>query len=436
MLIESKDKHGNVTLKVEVNKIDDTKKSIYIASKYDVLKEAKEFALNHKSRLTDINLLYGLGLGYHVKELLKFLKVNQKLIVFDLRIDIFKFAQSRNLYKDFEKNPNVIIIVNDNEKILADNIEPFLTEDAYFITHTPSIKSISDNNSNFRFILERIEMTRIYKHNIFLQELLYDNLSKNSLLNDYGVEKFFNKFIVVPGIIVSAGSSLEFSIEQISKIEDKAFIFAVGRSLTSLLKIGVKPHMFCIIDAEELTYEQIKGYENENIPLMYLNTASYLTVSSYKGPRFVFYNSNHKIDHIDTGGSVATAVFSLLIRFGCNPIIFVGQDLAYTNNQTHYKDAKYSDSSIEIKELKNMRKVKSVNGEYLNTDLGLISFKKWFEKKIRQSDRIFINSSFGADIEGTLHMPLEEAEKNYMKTDLDIRNRINGIINSLRNKGD
>ena len=80
-----------------------------------------------------------------------------------------------------------------------------------------------------------------------------------------------------------------------------------------------------------------------------------------------------------------------------------------------------------------MRKVKSVSGEYLNTDLGLISFKKWFERKIRYNNNIkFINSSFGAHIEGTQHMKLEDAEKLYMAADLDIRNRIN-IINNSQN---
>lgn len=45
-------------------------------------------------------------------------------------------------------------------------------------------------------------------------------------------------------------------------------------------------------------------------------------------------------------------------------------------------------SQLEKNELKNMRKVKSVSGEYLNTDLGLISFKKWFERKIRYNNNI------------------------------------------------
>ena len=81
MLIESKDKKGNITLKVEVHKVDNSKRNVYIASRYDVYKEAQVFALNHSHNLKQTNILYGIGLGYHIKELLKFLDSNQKLMI-------------------------------------------------------------------------------------------------------------------------------------------------------------------------------------------------------------------------------------------------------------------------------------------------------------------------------------------------------------------
>lgn len=139
---------------MEVNKVDNSKRNVYIASKYDVYKEAQVFALNHSFNLKQINILYGLGLGYHVKELTQNFYVQIKTIVFDLRIDIFEFGKSRNLYKRLEKSTNVLIIVNDNERIL-DAIKHYSSDEAYFFTHTPSIKAISDYNDNFRFILEK-----------------------------------------------------------------------------------------------------------------------------------------------------------------------------------------------------------------------------------------------------------------------------------------
>ena len=38
---------------------------------------------------------------------------------------------------------------------------------------------------------------------------------------------------------------------------------------------------------------------------------------------------------VGVGGSVSTVAYSIAEQFGCDPIIFVGQDLAYTGGKTH-----------------------------------------------------------------------------------------------------
>ncbi len=97
--------------------------------------------------------------------------------------------------------------------------------------------------------------------------------------------------------------------------------------------------MFCIIDSQkEWTYKQIEGIEHLEIPFVFLNSASHYTVSQYKGPKYRAYSMDSPEEQegrIESGGSVATAMLDLAIRFGGNPIIFIGQDLAYTNNQSH-----------------------------------------------------------------------------------------------------
>ncbi len=41
------------------------------------------------------------------------------------------------------------------------------------------------------------------------------------------------------------------------------------------------------------------------------------------------------IGDIQSGGSVATSAFDLLLNLGCDPVILVGQDLAYTGREIH-----------------------------------------------------------------------------------------------------
>jgi len=53
---------------------------------------------------------------------------------------------------------------------------------------------------------------------------------------------------------------------------------------------------------------------------------------------------------VDSGGSVATTILDIAIKMGGNPIILVGQDLAYVDGKNH---AQYgSHASIYSPELK------------------------------------------------------------------------------------
>ena len=110
---------------------------------------------------------------------------------------------------------------------------------------------------------------------------------------------------------------------------------------------------------------------------------------------------------MELGGSVAWQSW-LAIRFGGNPIVFVGQDLAFTNGQSHaYGGLVNQDVS--------RRKVKGQNGEFLDTTLGLLSFKHWIENKIRDNLVEFINATEGrAYIEGCKHISLQDFIDQYM----------------------
>lgn len=178
------------------------------------------------------------------------------------------------------------------------------------------------------------------------------------------------------------------------------------------MKNGLEPDMVCITDCQEIVYEQFRGYENLSIPLCFLNTASHLAVSKYNGPKYIFYNQlKDQNTVIDTGKSVATAILSIAIKGGANPIVFVGQDLAFVDNKTH--TASYTEMySIDntVSEDGNYKKVLGVDGTYLKTTTSLLNFKYWIEKAIALNPGIrFINASKGAQIKGAPAMSLKRA---------------------------
>jgi hypothetical protein len=403
-----KTKNNSFTLQI-INNEQDNKKVTLLHSKYNPKKEAEQFASNQCNGNKKINILYGFGLGYHVEKILQKIGNSDILYVIDLNLEVFRIALENNNLEKVLKDNKLKLIITEDEKYISTKLSELLDLNAEFTAYPPSIKTIPNKYKYFKFIIENWNIKKSLNEKWV--NLLKENHHKNKHLKSENVGMLFNKYNNKPIIIVSAGPSLNNNKHLLKQLVGKALIFAVGSALKPLLVAGIKPDLFCIIDPQDVTYKQIEGYEDIDIPLVYLNTASAYTVSKYRGPKYVAFNdSRYLLDDnyiIDSGGSVATAIMDMAIKFGGNPIVFVGQDLAYINNK-HHADGKMYGGKETLKSLPNMRKVEGQNGKMLDTTLGLISFKYWIENKIKDNRNIeFINcSEGGAIIDGCKHIKL------------------------------
>lgn len=419
------DKNGQLTLEITNNN-----KSFYLHSKYDVYKDAKRFASKFEKKSKDINILYGFGLGYHIKEILKVLKPNQKLFVLDLRKDIFELAKEKIDIKDILDDKRVELVIEDDYRILAKKISKYnISDNGVFFSYEPSINAIRKENIAFKNFFDSLKVQKNMILDKEQQNYIKENVECNTKLHDKNADVYVGEFKNIPGIIVSAGPSLDYVLPKLGKFKDKALIFSVGRALRSFDRYNFNPDMFMIIDSGPKMRTQIQGFENSDIPFIYLITANRATVEAYKGPRFVFYNDEIYSENnviIETGGSVSTGVLNLMIKMGCNPIIFVGQDLGFYKEGTHNKDALYYNDQ-KPNEYMQFEKIKNVFSKNIYTTKTLISFKRFIEMVIYKNKHIkFINSSYnGASIEGAKYMDIDEVYKKYIDKKYKIREIIN-----------
>lgn len=405
---ECKDK--NKTIKQTF--IDENKRlvSFYIHSRYNPVEEAAQFADIHEvSKLKHV-ILYGFGLGYHVKEILNQAEKDIILWVLDLSLEHFYYAIQLNDLSDILKDNRLRVCITSNVTEIALKLDEFLEKKYKLIIYGPSIKGII-NNDVFKLSMESF-ITKANSINKY-KEITSRNYLINSMRKEQNIASLFGKYSGIPGFVVSAGPSLNKNKKLLYGLSNKYMIISVGSALKALLDDNITPTMLCIIDPTDLTYNQIEGVENIDVPLIYLDTASSYTVQSFNGPKYVATNcSEHATNPrevIMTGGSVATAVMDILIRMGCNPIVFVGQDLAYDNGNHHAIGNMYGEDE-QIEPTKNMRQQTGQTGELLYTNLGLLSFKKWIEDRIGQCPHIrFINATEGGlFIEGCEHMNLKD----------------------------
>lgn len=225
----------------------------------------------------------------------------------------------------------------------------------------------------------------------------------------------------IPAFVVSAGPSLNKNIKELKRAKNKSFIIAVDTAVKPLLREGIVPDMFATLDGLK-PLELVKTEQARNLPLLTMVTAANAILDYHTGKKF-FYDEGYeyvrkmfemngkKLEGFPTGGSVATLAFSLTCHLGFRKIIFVGQDLAYTDNKSH-ADGTFQDAMPE----EDTEEFIKVPGNYeteVPTLKNLDSYRKWFGEYVewwtRGHKTVFINATEGgARIEGTELMTLSE----------------------------
>ncbi|GEN35035.1 motility associated factor glycosyltransferase family protein [Aneurinibacillus danicus] len=403
-------KSGHVTVKIE---------NYFLHSKYNPLQEASTF-VESKIDTTILKhvIMYGFGFGYHVEEMLRRIHPEQKLYLFELNVSLFMLALHERDLQDVLTHKQVSLFVSDDQRAIAQALSLLLAKPNQFLIYGPAARAIPQKHEYFRFLLENWDkrLRQVEKH----APLLTGNYEANRKRHDPGIKELFGSYPNRPIFVISSGPSLNKNKRLLAGCKGKALLFAAGSALKPLVREGVIPDLFCIIDPiHETTIKQIEGYENLGIPLVYLDTASAKTVAAYRGPHFVASNTKAHVQNedeiIETGGSVATAVLDIALRMGGNPIIFVGQDLAFTNNEHHADGSMYGESP-EVKINPTMKWIKGQHGEMLPTSIGLLGYKYWIEQRIKREPNVtFINATEGgAFIEGCQHLSLAETIRMYV----------------------
>ncbi len=271
-----------------------------------------------------------------------------------------------------------------------------------------------------------------------------------------GVDTLFERFRDIPAIIVAAGPSLDKNVRELEKAKGKALITAVDTALRTLYLNGIEPDIVVSIDANPANYKDFKGVSLKEADLLTEPVAYPEILSSF--PQRVFISSyghplmnwiEESIDpkgYLKVGGSVATTCFDLLRKMGANPIIFVGQDLAYTGGASHTKGFFGYDDAVDngalskfctlemlyrqaCRERGEVELVEGIDGEMVLTSPMMKGWLSWLESQVDEVKREGINcidaTEGGAKIRGTQILTLRETIDTYCKNPHDIRERLN-----------
>jgi hypothetical protein len=373
------------------------------------------------------------------------------------------------MQKAIEKNTNSLVINieydggqykfshnnKDEETIIAKT--PFENENLFNILDIEKYDSwgiINEENitsENLNHAYKAIyEIGSIFNHKIMIRNTIISdttlNYLQNSLSNlpllkkENNLEALKQYNFNMPALIVAAGPSLNKQIEILKKNQEKFLIICVNQIYKLLIENDINPNIVICLDSGAMPNWEIKSSSNK--PIFFIDVGCRKEIIINSGQNIFFTTTNIDIANIlsnfsinvellETGGSVATSAYSLAKVLGSNPIIFIGQDLALTNNKDHadgYKDTYSEEMLTQRKELG--FEVQGYYGGYVKTERQLNFYLKWFESEFaKNNERIIFNcTEGGANIKGAINLPFADVIEELKKFEYKIPQTINTII--------
>ena len=404
-------------------------------SLYKPLKEAEKWADQYEFHNLDVSvIMFGMGNGLFVREMLKRLQMDAGVYLYEPDISIFLYVINHVDISDILKDSRIYLFINnineDKLNILLKSNTDWITVHTQIICNHPVYDKvyIDEFEEFYRTIYSANKIAKVNMDTErYLSGTLVDNVIKN--LKYIKESNYISEFTAkipkeIPVIIVSAGPSLDKNIDELKKAEGKAFILATDTSVKYLLAHDIKFDAMMTIDAKKGAWH-LKDERCHNIPLFCVLEAKNIMMERHKGRKIwirgsvymyeLYSKFNRVFPGYSSGGSVATSAFAACVSMNFKNIILIGQDLAYDGESTHAGGLVRNKPGDETeREL-----VESIDGQKIWSRYDWLIYLEWFERTIRENKSLNVIDATegGALIHGTKVMKLSEAIDEYCKED-------------------
>lgn len=418
-------KNNKITLKYSSNN-----QILYVHSKYDPQNEAKliinDLEKNDIKSSETHAVFFGLGLGYQIEEFLcRFPDMSYSII--EPSFEIFGCFLNNRLLKRIFNNHLGIFAVGSNYSGIFDEIIRNQQKDIVLCL-LPAYKQLfaEEYKLFFETLKQRIkdERTMLNVNYAFKERWIINSINNfkevlktpNILMENNGI--FADKV----ALIVSAGPSLDYEIENLRKVKNEglAYIFSVGSSINTLIHNDIYPHAMCTYDPDvvnHIVFHKLRDLDINKIPMIYGSSVGYETLEQYKGPKYYMITTQDTIsdyflklkdsrvlDKVNDAASIAIVTLELLLKLGFSKIILVGQNLAFQNDRNYAEGIPY----VAEKSKKTIIE-KDVEGNNIETTDSYLQMKKSIEHVIKRYQASVVNTTLGGIyIEGTEFIRLSQ----------------------------
>lgn len=390
-------------------------------SKYDPKKEVKNI-IENEFKENYFHVIFGYGLGYMVEEL-KQQKYENDFMVIDPYKEELGIDSDEVLSFDIDSIKNILFrkleFRNSGVKVVCSPNYNKIAEKQYL----ELLKAVKETQ-----IVERLNSNTVKTFALEWQE----NYIKNMIFacEDIQFNEITNKY-TIPVVVASGGPSLTKQLSYLKEYRNKIIIIAAGSTINSLLKAGIEPDFVVTVDGGYANYRHFEHINSINSILIYSLSSHYEIQNKFAGKRIPFLLNDDQyineilkdceieLPYLNGGTSVANYAFEIAKKITIGPIALVGQDLAYTNNQSHAENNTYS---MEIDEAfiksRGLFETEGYFNDTVLTDYKFLVMKTRFEELVKLSihpSAIYNCTEGGVKINGFEQLSFEGFLKQYTR---------------------
>ncbi|HLP57951.1 MAG TPA: 6-hydroxymethylpterin diphosphokinase MptE-like protein, partial [Candidatus Deferrimicrobium sp.] len=442
-------KNGSLTLLYFQNQI-----PYYIHSKFNPRDESSKI-IAHKNLSADHIIVMGLGLGYHLEKIMATKSRLARVLLIEPELEIVKHSLKTLRWQALLTRGDFFYVFGSSYAEITRMVHTFInivTLDTVEYIELPSeTRILKPFFTKIRQAVEEEIKTNIYDFKTRMAEsyMLPRNILKNLplIFNTRPATHLKNVFHHTPGFIVSAGPSLDKNILHLKKIRDRALLIAVDTALKPLLKRSIHPHITAIGDPSHKNYLHLQGTEKEIRHFVAAEACiahqvfhdfrdKIFTLSVGKSMVRMIEEHTEPFGELEAWGSVISIALTLAVYMGLDPIIFVGQDFAFTGSRNHCRGTSWEDDILEytsdpdqlqrfekhsISGNKRVIETDDIYGQKVFTSDRLKLYKNYLAGLIEKYPHTrFINATEGGIFSEIESMPLIETIKQFVYGRMEI----------------
>jgi hypothetical protein len=406
----------------------------------------RESNLDHPSTV----VIFGLGLGYGLKEFLKNRPhTNFCILIIEKNAQMFLRAMCAHDWSKELDDDTISWVVCPDIPTLSTKLMIFFSNNSTvdrYLKVIPTPASVAADTPYYeeaaRTMLRiRDTVTVLFGNSVEDQLLGLKNVFENVIgsIANPGITPLYDQFRGKTIISIAAGPSANEHFDSLKRLQGKVPMIACESILKPLNDYGIYPDFVTAMERDDYVpkfFRNIKIYDRTSLvaPTLLMKECFDL----YTGHKILYspgqgWTEPLGLDYLGNffpGSSAGNLNVSFASILGFKNIIMVGHNLAYgyKTNETHVRgtidpDRERSRSEEELKaESRGLKRPTQDGEDEVWTRVEWNLFREQMELHIaNHNDRTFINTApKGSLIAGTVLMPFEEAIQKYHTEDFDI----------------